>query len=58
MTLKAMSCPGQVAQLVEASSHTPKGCGFHPPSGHIPRLQVDPRLGHVQEATDQRFSLT
>ena len=27
---KNTSCPGQVAQLVGASSHTPKGWGFGP----------------------------
>ena len=27
-TLKTLCCPGQVAQLVGASSHIPKGCGF------------------------------
>ena len=32
--------PVQVAQLVGASSRTPKGCGFDSQSGHIPRLQV------------------
>ena len=30
-------CPGQVAQLVGTSSHTPKGCRFDSWSGHIPR---------------------
>ena len=30
--------PGPVAQLVGASSRTPKGCRFDPGSGHIPRL--------------------
>ena len=29
-----------VAQLVGESSHTPKGCKFHPQSGHVPRLRV------------------
>ena len=32
--------PGQVTQLVKASSCTPKGCGFYSWSGHIPRLWV------------------
>ena len=35
-----MVCPGQLAQLVGASSHTPKGCGFNFWSAHVPRLQV------------------
>ena len=30
-----------------SSSHTPKGCGFHPQSG------FDPRSGHVWEVTDE-----
>ena len=30
--------PGWVAQLVEASSHAPKVCGFYPWSGHIPQV--------------------
>ena len=38
-------CPCWVAQLVAASSHTPKGWGF------------DPQSGHIMEAT-QRFSLS
>ena len=29
-----------VAQLVGALSCKPKGCGFDPQSGHIPRLRV------------------
>ena len=32
--------PGRVAPLVGAPSQTPKGCGFHPWTGHMPRLQV------------------
>ena len=31
---------GKVAQLVGASSHTPKDCGFNSQSGYIPRLWV------------------
>ena len=42
----------QVAELVGAPSYTPKGCGFDPQSGHIPRLQFDPWLGHVREAME------
>ena len=38
--LKENYDPGWVAQLVGALSHTPKGCGFDPQSGHMPRLQV------------------
>ena len=38
--------PGQVAQCVGASSHTPKGCRF------------DSQSGHLQEATDECFFLT
>ena len=34
-----------MAQLVEAPSRTPKGCGFAPQSGHIPRLQVQSLVG-------------
>ena len=33
-------CPGGVAQMVGASFHTPKGCGFDFQSGHITRLLV------------------
>ena len=33
-------CPGRVAQLVVALSHTPKVGEFNPWSGHIPRLWV------------------
>ena len=44
LILKALSWgPGQVAQLVGASSPTPKGCGF------------DPWPGHIWEATDGCF---
>ena len=32
--------PGQVVQLVEASSYALKGCRFDSWSGHIPRLWV------------------
>ena len=37
--------PGQVAQLVGASSHAPKGYKFNRWSGHIFRLQVWPLVG-------------
>ena len=33
------------AQLVGASSHTPKGYGFNPGSGNIPRLRVQSLVG-------------
>ena len=33
-------CPGQVAQLVRASSYTPKGYGFNPQPGRIYRLWI------------------
>ena len=39
-------CAGQLAQLVGALSHTPKGCVF------------DPQLGCVQEATDGSMFLS
>ena len=39
-TLRCKACPGPVAQLVGASSCTPKGFGFNP------------QLGRVREATD------
>ena len=32
--------PGQVTQLVRASSHTTKGCSFNHQSGHILKLWV------------------
>ena len=35
-----VGCPGWAACLVGASSCTPKGCGFEPWSGHIPRWWV------------------
>ena len=50
--------PGWVARLVGASSYTLKGSGLATWSGHIPRLQFDPQLGRVREATNQSFSLT
>ena len=34
-----------MAQLVGASSPTPKGCRFYPRSGHIPGLQVRSLVG-------------
>ena len=33
-------CPGQWLSWLEHPSVNQKGCGFDPPSGHIPRLQV------------------
>ena len=40
--------PGWAAQLVRMLSHTPKAFGFHPWSGHIPRLWVRSLVGsHV-----------
>ena len=43
---KQRHSPGQMAQLLGASSHTPKGWGF------------DPWLGRLLEATDGCFSFT
>ena len=37
--------PGWVAQLVGASSCTPKGCRFDSQSGQIPRLWVQAPVG-------------
>ena len=39
-TLRNQVSPGQVAQLVGASSRTPKGCGFDRWSEHTSRLWV------------------
>ena len=50
--------PGQVAQLVEALSLTPKGCGFDSWLGYIPKLQVRSPVRHTREATGQCFSFT
>ena len=36
-----MKCPGWVAQLVGASSPTPKGCVFNPQSGTSGRQPID-----------------
>lgn len=36
-----------MAQLVEVSFCTPKGGGFDCQSGRVPRLMVDPQLGHL-----------
>ena len=44
-----------VAQLVGAPSHLPKGCRFDPQSGHLPWLQVRSPLGQVQEANQSVF---
>ena len=38
-------CPGQVAQLVRVSSHTPKIFGFCPWLGRMPRLWVISLVG-------------
>ena len=38
-------CPGQLAQFVGALSSTPKGCRFHPQSGHISGLWVQSQVG-------------
>ena len=45
LTLKNYLCPGQVAQLVGASSHTLKDCEFDSWSRHIPRLGVQCPIG-------------
>ena len=37
--------PGQVADLLGESFHTPKCCGFHSWSGHIPRLWIQSLVG-------------
>ena len=48
-----------MAQLVGASTHIPKGCGFNPGSilGTYLNCGVDPHLGSIWEAVDQCFSL-
>lgn len=46
-----------MVQLVEASSHTPKGVRFNSQSGHITGLRVWSRSQHVWEATNWCFSL-
>ena len=46
---ETLPCPGWVAHLESHPVHQ-KGLGFDPQSGHVPRL------GHVQEATNQCFS--
>ena len=51
-----LPCTGWVAQLVGASSHTPKGCGFNSWSGYL-GCALDPWSGHIQEATYWCFSL-
>ena len=50
--------PGQVAQLVGASSCTAKGLCSIPSQGTYLHCGFDPQLGHVQEATDGCFSLS
>ena len=38
--LRKRGSPGRLAQLVGASSHAPKGCGFDAWSGRTPRMLV------------------
>lgn len=45
----------QVAQLVGASFHTPKGFRFN--YGHIPSWGLDPWSGIIKEATNWSFFL-
>ena len=42
---ESLYSPGQMAQLFGVLSYTPKCCGFNP------------QLGHMQEATNQCFSI-
>ena len=42
----------------QASSCKLKGRGFDAQSGHVPRLWVQSRLGHIRKATNKCFSLT
>ena len=54
-------CPGQVTQLVGASSHIPKGCRFDFRSGHQSRLRVGliPSRGmYERQPIDRCFSFT
>ena len=51
-----MDSPGQVAQWVGALSRAPKGFGFDPQSGHIPRLSVQSLVRVCVEATNRCFS--
>ena len=55
---KDSSCPGRIAQLVEAPSCAPKGCGLDCRSGHIPGFRVRFPDGDVLDATDGCFSLS
>ena len=49
--------PGQVAELVGASSHASKGCRFDSWSGHIPRLWVQSPVGaHRAQPVDISLS--
>ena len=41
-------CPWQVAQLIGASSHTPKSCRFGPKSRHIPTLKLWSPVGTLR----------
>ena len=45
MMKKLRHSPGQVAQLVGTTSHTPKGCRLDSLSGHIPRSWVRSPVG-------------
>ena len=49
------NCPGQVAQFVGASSHTPKGCGFNSQPGHIPKLEVQSPVWAHTEGNQSMF---
>ena len=53
--LNHSSSPGQVAQLVGASSCTPKGCGFKSWSGHIARLRVQSPVGACTRGNQLTF---
>ena len=44
-----------MVQLVGASPHTPKGCGFDSQSGHIPRLWVLPPVRVHMEGNRPMF---
>ena len=40
-------CPGLVAQLLGALSHTPKGCEFDPQLGSVGGQPIDVSLSHL-----------
>ena len=46
---------GWVAQLLGASSHTPKGCGLDSQSGHIHRLWDQSLVGVHTEGNQSMF---